>query len=62
MPTPRNGPSMPFTMSRGWGKFSTDVSIRNYAKLWGLKLCPPDDEIIAEVRQQYSEHDKCRIY
>ncbi len=44
------------------GRFSTDVSIRNYAeKVWGAVPCPPDPEIVAKVREEYSEHDRCKI-
>lgn len=44
------------------GKFSTDESIHNYAKLvWDIKPCPCDKEELDKVRADYSEHDKCRI-
>jgi len=44
-------------------KFSTDESIHNYANLiWDLTPCPVNKEELARVRQQYSEHDKCRIF
>ncbi|MCI0382581.1 MAG: glycogen/starch/alpha-glucan family phosphorylase [Chlamydiae bacterium] len=44
------------------GLFSTDESIRNYAdKIWGIKPCPVDPSELERVREQYSEHDKCRI-
>ncbi len=44
-------------------RFSTDESIHNYANLvWGLLPCPVDKDELARVRQQYSEHDKCRIF
>lgn len=44
------------------GKFSTDESIRNYAKnIWEIEPCPPDPEIVAKVRDEYSEHDRCKI-
>ncbi|MBI5273289.1 MAG: glycogen/starch/alpha-glucan family phosphorylase [Chlamydiia bacterium] len=47
----------------GMGRFSTDVSIHNYAeKIWDLKPCPPDPSILARVLQEYSEHDRCRIH
>lgn len=46
----------------GMGKFSTDRSIFQYAeRIWGLNPCPPDLVILDKVRQEYSEHDKCRI-
>jgi starch phosphorylase len=44
------------------GPFSTDESIRNYAKtIWGIEPCPPDPLILAKVRGEYSEHDRCKI-
>lgn len=46
----------------GMGKFSTDESIRNYAKnIWGIEPCPVDRTILAKVRDEYSEHDRCNI-
>lgn len=46
----------------GMGNFSTDVSIRRYAEdIWGIEPCPPDPDIIAKVREEYSQHDRCRI-
>jgi starch phosphorylase len=44
------------------GRFSSDESIHNYAKLvWDLQPCPCDPEELEKVRAEYSEHDKCRI-
>lgn len=44
------------------GRFSSDESIHNYAKLvWDLNPCPCDPEEYEKVRAEYSEHDKCRI-
>lgn len=44
------------------GKFSSDESIHNYAKLiWNLQPCSIDPNDLAKVRSEYSEHDKCRI-
>jgi starch phosphorylase len=43
------------------GPFSTDESIRRYASIWGLKPCPPDPSILARVRAEYAEHDRCKI-
>ncbi len=44
------------------GKFSSDESIHNYAKLvWDISVCPVDKEELEKVRAEYSEHDKCRI-
>lgn len=46
----------------GMGPFSSDQSIRNYAEnIWGITPCPLDESILAKVRQEYSEHDRCRI-
>ncbi len=46
----------------GMGTFSSDVSIAKYAKeIWGLQKLPPNKEILRKVRQDYTEHDKCRI-
>jgi starch phosphorylase len=43
-------------------RFSTDESIRNYAeKIWEIKPCPPDPDVLAKVREEYSEHDRCKI-
>lgn len=40
----------------GMGKFSTDNSVSNYAKLvWGIEPCPLDDEILDRVRYDYME-------
>lgn len=47
----------------GMGPFSADVSIKEYAdRIWGLKPCPLDEKILATVRHEYSEHDRCRIF
>ena len=44
------------------GPFSSDVSIRNYAeKIWQVEPAPTDPEELRRVREEYSEHDKCRI-
>ncbi len=44
------------------GRFSTDESIQNYAKtIWNIKPCPPDPAILAKVREEYSEHDRCKL-
>lgn len=44
------------------GRFSSDEAIRNYAKnIWEIEPCPPDPEIVAKVREEYSEHDRCKI-
>lgn len=46
----------------GMGRFSSDESIHNYAKLiWDIRPCPVDKQELARVRDEYSEHDKCRI-
>lgn len=47
----------------GMGKFSADVSIKNYCdKVWGLKPCPIDEDIYRTVENEFREIDKCRIY
>lgn len=47
----------------GMGKFSTDVSITNYAeKVWQLTPCPADDEVLERFRDEFTKHDKCRIF
>ncbi len=47
----------------GMSRFSTDISIKNYAdKIWGIEPCPPDPAILEAVRQEYREYDRCRIY
>jgi starch phosphorylase len=44
------------------GRFSTDESIRNYAKeIWGIEPCLPDEKILAKVREEYAEYDRCKI-
>lgn len=46
----------------GMGPFSSDESIRNYAKeIWGLESCPPSIEELTRIRDEYSELDRCRI-
>ncbi|MCB1118918.1 MAG: glycogen/starch/alpha-glucan family phosphorylase [Chlamydiia bacterium] len=47
----------------GMGPFSTDNSIKNYAdKIWNISPCQPDPTILAQVRDEYSQMDRCRIY
>jgi len=44
------------------GRFSSDESIRTYSeKIWDLEKCPIDPQELQAVRDEYSEHDKCRI-
>jgi starch phosphorylase len=44
------------------GSFSSDASIQTYAKaIWDIEPCPPSPEIVAKVREEYSEHDRCKI-
>jgi len=39
----------------GMGKFSSDESIRNYAKLiWDIEPCPPDPEVLAQLRKEFT--------
>jgi starch phosphorylase len=46
----------------GMAPFSTDESIRNYAqKIWGIEPCPLDPNCLAKVREEYAEHDRCKI-
>ncbi len=46
----------------GMGKFTSDESIHQYAKLiWDLRPCSVDEQELSRVRADYSEHDKCRI-
>jgi starch phosphorylase len=46
----------------GMGRFSSDQAVHNYAKyVWNLEKCPVDKGELARVREEYSEHDKCRI-
>lgn len=45
------------------GKFSTDTSVENYAKLiWEILPCPVDPNILHHVREQYNSYDKCRVF
>lgn len=47
----------------GMGKFSSDVAVMEYAKtIWDVSPCPIDPEVLATVRYEYSELDKCRVY
>lgn len=44
------------------GRFSTDESIHHYAKeIWDIEPCPPDAQIYKKVREEYAEHDQCKI-
>ena len=46
----------------GMGRFSSDESIRNYAKLiWDIKPCPPDSEVLAHMRNEYSGQTNYRL-
>lgn len=43
------------------GAFSIDESTRKYAKqIWGLEPCPIEPDILAKVREEYAEHDRCK--
>lgn len=47
----------------GMGTFSTDVSIKKYSELvWQLAPCPADEEILDRYRDEFSKHDRCRIF
>lgn len=44
----------------GMGKFSSDTSIHNYAKLvWGIHPCILDQELLDRVRYDYAVHNRC---
>lgn len=44
----------------GMGKFSSDYSIHNYAKLiWDIEPCPLDQELLDRVRYDYAIHNRC---
>ena len=42
------------------GKFSSDVSINNYAKnIWGIEPCPLHGDELARIRKEFAESDRC---
>lgn len=44
------------------GRFSTDEAIHKYAReVWEIQPCLVDPKELSRVRDEYSEHDKCRI-
>lgn len=44
----------------GMGKFSSDYSIDEYAKLiWNIQPCPLDQQLLDKVRYDYAEHNRC---
>ncbi len=44
------------------GSFSSDESIKNYAKnIWELQTCPIDKEELRRVRKEFLESDRCFI-
>ena len=44
------------------GPFSSDESIKNYAKnIWGLQPSPIDKEELKRVRKEFLESDRCFI-
>ncbi len=44
------------------GTFSSDYTIKNYAtKVWGLEPCPIDEQILARIAHEYSQHNSCRV-
>lgn len=46
----------------GMGKFSTDVSIKNYAEnIWDITPTSVDLEELKAVQTEFSEHDRCHI-
>jgi starch phosphorylase len=46
----------------GMGSFSTDTAIRHYARdIWQIEPCPPDPEVLEQIRREYAEHDRCRL-
>lgn len=46
----------------GMGKFSSDFSIHNYAKLiWNIQPCPLDEELLDRVRYDYMSHNRCAL-
>lgn len=43
----------------GMGTFSSDRAIKEYSdKIWGLKPCPTDDEILARVEHEYRQYER----
>ncbi|MBJ7448886.1 MAG: glycogen/starch/alpha-glucan family phosphorylase [Parachlamydiales bacterium] len=45
------------------GYFSSDRAINDYAtQVWNLEQCPIDETILDKVREEYSSHDRCRIF
>lgn len=44
------------------GPFSIDVALEHYTKeIWHVEPCPASELLLNKVREEYSEHDKCRI-
>lgn len=44
----------------GMGKFSSDFSIHNYAKMiWNIQPCPLDQDLLDRVRYDYAIHSRC---
>lgn len=44
------------------GPFSIDTAVKKYAsEIWQIEPCPPSELLLNKVREEYSEHDKCRI-
>lgn len=43
----------------GMGKFSSDYSIHQYAKEWGITPCPIDQDLLDAVRYDYSVNNRC---
>lgn len=44
----------------GMGKFSSDYSVHQYAKLvWNIQPCPIDQELLDHTRYHYATHNRC---
>jgi len=44
------------------GSFSSDESVHQYARnVWGISPQPVDSEELTQVREEYSQYDRCRI-
>lgn len=44
------------------GEFSIDKSVHKYAKeIWHLEPLPIDKKELEDVKEEYSQYDRCRI-